>query len=249
MPSPELKPVESYSLGGLLADVYAAPSDVFEYVKNTPVRAPIWLVPLLLASVTAVVYILLAFSQPGVIRSIQETQDKAFQKKVASGQMTQAQADQTQKIAARFLTPGVLKLFGAGGALGALVAGIFLMAFVLWMAVRFVHRSGVGYMKVVEVCALAAMIDVLQKIIRAILVVWKGNLLATASPTLFLTNPGLSHRTALWLSLLDPIDIWWLAVLSLGLGKVASISYAKAAVWVFGLWCGFRAAGILFTPG
>ena len=76
-----------------------------------------------------------------------------------------------------------------------------------------------------------------QKIVRSILVVWKGNLLATASPALFITNASITKKTALWWSLLDPIDIWWLAIVTLGLSKVASVPYARAAVWVFGLWC------------
>ena len=49
-------------------------------------------------------------------------------------------------------------------------------------------------MKVVEVCGLALFIDVPQKISAVLLVLWKENLLATASPTLFLANPSTTHR-------------------------------------------------------
>jgi hypothetical protein len=30
--------------------------------------------------------------------------------------------------------------------------------------------------------------------------------------------------------------IWYLAVLSIGLGKLANVKTGKAAIWVFGLW-------------
>jgi hypothetical protein len=248
VPSPELPSAQSYSLPALLADVYAAPGDVFDYIKTAPVRVANWLVPLILVAIMAFVYVMVAFSQPGVLYSMQVARDKAFQKNVAAGKMTQAQADAAEKIAARILTPATLRLFSAIGAFAALATGLFLMALVLWLAVRIVHHSGVEYMKVVEVCALAGMIDLLQKTVRSILVVWKGNLLVTVSPTLFLEHPSISNRSDVWLSLLDPIDIWWLAILSLGLSKVASIHYAKAAPWVFGLWFGFRAAATVLTP-
>ena len=247
MPSPELKPPEKYSLAALLADVYAAPADVFDYVKTAPVRAANWLVPLILVGIMTIVYMMVAYSQPGVLRAIREAQDKAFQQNVTAGKMTQAQADAAEKMTARFMTPAVLGAFGALTGLGSTLMGLFLIALVLWLAVRWVHHSAVEYMKVVEVCALAGMIDLLQKILRTILVVWKGNLLVTASPTLFLENPSVTNRRDDFLSLLDPIEVWWVAILSLGLSKVASIHYAKAALWIFGLWYGFRVALILLT--
>jgi hypothetical protein len=247
-PSPESKPAGAYPLPTMLADVYAAPGDVFEYIKNAPVRAMTWLTPMILVAVMAIVYVLIAFSQPGVLQSMRDAREKAFQKQVAAGKMTQAQADGFEKMTEKIMTPGITKLFAVGGGLATTALGFFVVALVLWLAARIVHSSTVSYMKVLEVCALAGMIDVLQKGIRAILVVWKGNLIVTLSPTLFVDNPNMANRTHLWLSLIDPIDVWWLAVLSLGLSKVASIHYAKTAMWAFGLWYGFRAAAILLTP-
>ena len=91
-------------------------------------------------------------------------------------------------------------------------------------------------------------IDVPQKILRIILVSWKGNLLATASPTLFLANPSTANRAHVFLSMIDVIDFWWLAVLSLAVGKVASTRYRTAAFATFGIWYGFRIVAALLTP-
>jgi hypothetical protein len=92
------------------------------------------------------------------------------------------------------------------------------------------------------------LIDVPQKIFRIMLVAWKGNLLATASPTLFLANPSTGKRADVFLSMFDVVDIWWLGVLSLGVSKVAGIRYPTAALIVFGIWFGFRLVGVLVTP-
>jgi hypothetical protein len=46
----------------------------------------------------------------------------------------------------------------------------------------------------------------------------------------------------------DVIDIWWLAILSLGLSKVANLRYRTAAVIVFVIWFGFRLIALALTP-
>jgi hypothetical protein len=46
----------------------------------------------------------------------------------------------------------------------------------------------------------------------------------------------------------DVVDIWWLAVLSLGLSKVAGLRYRTAAIVVFAVWFGFRVIALLLTP-
>ncbi len=130
-----------------------------------------------------------------------------------------------------------------------MVAGLFLMALVIWFGLKVCCGGQIDYMKVVEICGLSLVIDVPQKLIRILLVSWKGNLLATASPTLFLANPSTTHKTDVFLSMIDVVDIWWLAVLSLGVSKAASISYRNAALVTFVVWYGFRIILTLLTVG
>jgi hypothetical protein len=231
-----------------ITNVIAAPGEVFGEVKNAPVRASNWVVPLILSCVVTVIYICVAFSQPSVLRGMQEQQVSKMQKQVAAGKITQAQADQASAITEKYMTPTILKIFGGGGASLADVAALFLMGLAIWLALKCCTAAKVDYMKVVEVCGLALVIDVPQKIVRLLLVAWKGNLLSTASPTLFLDNPSATNKRDLFLSMLDIVDIWWLAVLSLGLSKVASISYRTAAFICFGIWFGFRVVMALITP-
>ena len=247
-PPPGGAPSEPSSLTDRLTNVIAAPGEAFEEIKNAPVRASNWVVPLILSCLATVVYICLAFSQPAILRGLQEQRENAMQKKVAAGKLTQAQADQAGAMAEQFLTPSVMRIFGAGGAIMASVAGLFLMGGGIWLGLKCCTGARLDYMKVVEICGLALVIDVPQKIIRIALVAWKANLLATASPTLFLANPSTANRAHVFLSMIDVVDFWWLAVLSLGVSKVASVRPRTAAFITFGLWFGFRIVAALLTP-
>jgi hypothetical protein len=239
---------EPSSLTDRLVNVITAPAEAFEEIKNTPVSVFNWLVPVILVMVCTVIYVCVAFSQPDVLRTMDEQRAKQFQKNVASGKMTQAQADQAAAATQNFLTPTVLKMFGAGGAVVTCLILLFLMALALWLALKWFTEAGIGYMKVVEASGLALVILVPQIIVRILLVVWKQNMLSTLSPTLFLANPSAGNKTDVLLSMFDVIDIWWLVVLSLGLSKVANISFRTAAVVVFVIWFGFRLVALALTP-
>jgi hypothetical protein len=241
-------PAELSSLTDRLTNVIAAPGEVFEEIKNAPVRASNWLVPLILSAILTALYFSVAFSQPAVLLSMQEQRAQAMQKQVATGKLTQAQADQVAAMSEKFMTPTGLKIFSAAASILASVTGLFLMGLGVWLALKCCKAGRLEYMKVVEICGLALVIDVLQKILRILLVQWKDNMLATASPTLFLANPSTTNRTDVFLSMIDVVDIWWLAVMSLGLSKVASISYRTAAFITFGIWFGFRIIAALLTP-
>jgi len=246
-PPPEGAPSEPSSLTDRLINVIAAPGEVFAETKNAPVRASNWLVPLILACIALAVYFSIALSQPAIMRGMQEQRDNAMHKQVTAGKMTQAQADQAAAAVEQFMTPTVSKIIYSAVAVMAAAAGLFLMALAIWLALKCFTAARLDYMKVLEICGLAYVIAVPQLILRSFLVLWKDNLLATASPTLFLANPSMTNKTHVFLSILDLGDIWWLAVLSLGVSKVASIGYRTAAFITFAIWFGFRIALTLLT--
>jgi len=246
--NPSPPPSEPSSLTDRLTNVIAAPTELFEEIKNKPAQTGNWLVPLVLVCLAGILYAVMAMSQPGVLRGIEDSRDKAMQKQVAAGKITQAQADKAGEVTTRFLTPTVLKIFGAGGAVCASVSGLFLFATMIWLLLKICTAARLGYMKAVEVCGLAPVIDIPQKIIRTWLVTWKENMLVTVSPTLFVASPDMHTKRDIFLTMIDPIDFWWLAVLSLGVSKVASISYRTAAFITFGVWYGFRITAALLTP-
>ncbi|HEX4119545.1 MAG TPA: YIP1 family protein [Verrucomicrobiae bacterium] len=248
IPPPDASTPEPSSLTDRLANVIIAPGEVFEEVRRAPVRASNWLVPLLVVCAISIVFIFVAFSQPPVLRAMDEQRAGAFQKKVAAGKMTQAQADQIAAATEKFVTPTFLKIAGSGGAVLSSTALLFLIALVFKLALKWFADSSVSYMKTVETCGLAMVILVPQIIIRIWLVLWKQNLLVTVGPTLFLANPNPANKVHLFLAIFDIVDIWWLSILSFGLSKVANVRFRTAAFLVFALWYGFRIIAVLLTP-
>ena len=123
-PPPEDAPSEPSSVTDSLTNIIISPGEVFEEIKPAPVRASNWVVPLILSCIATVVYICIAFSQPGILRAMQEQRQYAMQKKVAAGKLTQAQADQATAVTERFVTPTILKIFGAGAAILGSVGGL-----------------------------------------------------------------------------------------------------------------------------
>lgn len=243
--APEDATPDETSLLDRLTGVITSPGEVFEEIKGRPVAVSNWLAPLALACALGILYCVMAFSQPAVVQGMQDQRVKAIQKQVQAGKMTQDQADKASAMMDKIMSPTILKIFGGGGAIMASSIGLFLMAFWLWGGLKLFTEAGLDYMKVVEVCGLALVLDVLQKIVRTWLVTWKQNMMVTLSPTLFLAHPDMQNRMHVLLSVADPLDFWWLAVLSLGISKVASVRYGTAAALAFGGWFLLRGLQIL----
>src|SRR5271163_2390939 len=130
-PPSEDAPPEPSSLTDRLTNVIAAPGEAFEDLKNVPVRTANWLVPLILSCLATVVYFYVAFSQPAVLRVMQEQQEVAMDKMVAEGKMNQAQADRAMAMAAQ-----IMKIVRVAGGPLSCVAGFFLIDLVIWIALK-----------------------------------------------------------------------------------------------------------------
>jgi hypothetical protein len=247
-PPSEGLPSEPSSLTDRLAGVITSPGEVFEEIRNARVRASNWLVSLILVCIVTAVYMCVATSQPPILRDMREQGHRAIEKKVAAGKFSQEQADQYEAMQEKFMTPTVVKIFWSIFAVLLSLTMSFILVTAIWLALKWFTSGRLGYMKVAEIYGLALIIYIPQEILRIWLVLWKQNLLATASPTLFLANPSTSNKWDTFLSFFDVIDFWWLAVLALGLSKVASISYRTAAFVVFGVWLTFRMVTLLLTP-
>src|SRR5438105_15167746 len=90
------------SLGTRLTNVFVAPAEVFDEIKVSPPTAANWAVPMAIAIIAGMIYTMVVFSQPGVLQNMRDAQEKKMQEMVATGKMTQAQADQSAQIAERF---------------------------------------------------------------------------------------------------------------------------------------------------
>src|SRR5438477_3139453 len=172
------------SLTGRLLNVYAAPGDVFDEIRKSAPSTANWLVPLLLACLVGVSYAFVVFSQESILQSLRDAQDKAMQKQVEAGKLTQQQADQRLEIAQQFMGPTMMKVFGSVGAVVANCVMLFLVALVTWLLGRWAFKVRFPYLKALEVAGLAGTINLLGGIVAMLLAVVMGNMAMTPGPVL-----------------------------------------------------------------
>jgi hypothetical protein len=236
------------SLGTRLTNVFVAPAEVFDEVKASPPTAANWVVPTVIAIIAGVIYTMVVFSQPGVLQNMRDAQDKKMQELVATGKMTQAQADQSSQITEKFMTPTFFKAIGILAVVIFNPVSLFLFAAVLWLVGRYALQGKFEYMKAVEVAGLAAMISVLGALVSMLLAVIYANPAMTPSLVLFVSHFDPQNKVHLLLSALNLMTLWYIGVLALGLAKLSGATFGKAAAWLYGLWYGIWALFALGLP-
>lgn len=219
-------------------NVFAAPGEVFDEVKATPTTVANWIVPAILAALTGVVATLLIFSQPTILRQVREGQEKAMQQQVEAGKMTQQQADQAMEMMQKFSGP-MMKIAGSVGAVAMSFGRVFLWGFVMWLMAKWALRTGIRYMKAVEVAGLASLILTLGAIVHLLLGMILGKMIATAGPALFLKEFDLTSRVHFLLGAVNLFKLWAMAVLGLGLARLTGVSWGKATCLMLIYWVVF----------
>jgi hypothetical protein len=219
------------SLAARLTNVFVAPGEVFAEVKDSPPTSVNWVAPMIILILAAAISVMVVYSQPAIMQPIKEAGEKSMQKMVAKGQMTQADADKAEAIQGKFIIPVIMAV-----AILFTCITFFLSALIVWLIGRFALKGQWGYMRAAEVVGLSMMIAVLGIIISTLLRVIYGNPAMTAGPMLLLSHFDKNNRVHALLASLDATTLWYLAVLSVGLGRVSGGGFVRAAAWIYGLW-------------
>jgi len=237
------------SLGAKLLNIFASPGEVFDAVKFQPVAFMNWLVPVTLSCLMGIIFSFVVFSQDAIVHQMREAQEKELQKQVAAGKMTQQQADKAMETMEKFMSPTMFKIFGSIGAVVGSFIMLFLGALIFWLIGTKALKGDFEFMKAVEVCGLANMINLLGGVVYLFLVLMKGSMTATPSPALFLPTFDPANTLHRLLAAINVIELWYVAVLGSALARLANVSYGKAAAWLFGLWMVLRLGLALINIG
>lgn len=215
-----------------MVNVFVEPGEVFEEVRASRANYLNWLLPLLLSISIGLGLTFVVFSQPVVKQQLREITDRALEKQITAGKVTRQQADAQAKMAELFTGPlarSVQVVFGT-------VVQLFVVALVVWLLGLWVWKARFGYASALEVTALAGMISLLGAVVTSLLIVIMGNMYMNPGPVLLVHEFQPTNRTHLLLSMLNVISLWHLAVLALGLARLAGASWLKAFGWLFVLW-------------
>ena len=236
---PESPPLPAMSLAARLLNVFAVPGEVFAEVKASRICIGNWLVPMLLSALTAVLYAGVVVSQPTVQRLLDDLTDrqaKMLDQQVKAGKVNQAEADRALMVFRAGATPDTLKVLASPVAVVIGVARVFWWGLILWLLGRWFLKVRFGYFKALEVAGLGLMIGVLGTVVVVLLMVNLPSLFATSNLASAVSDFQASPKSLLLLGVLSVFALWLMAVLSVGLAKLAGVPFPRAAWFVFTAW-------------
>jgi hypothetical protein len=237
-PPPETPPLPAMSLGGRLLNVLATPGDVFQVVKTAKDSAANWLVPALILVLVSWAAAAVIFSQDSIKHQLSELTDQAIQKQIERSHMSEQQAEQARVMGEKWA--GIWgKIVAALAPLLVGFGGPFVWGLFIWLVGAKVLKGDFPYMKAVEVVGLGNMISVLDAIVKSLLILGLGNLYASPSLVLLVKDFDPQNTTHALLGIANVMTFWLLAVRAIGLARLSGVSFAKAALWVFGIWAAY----------
>ena len=130
---PGVPPTPATSLAGRLMNVFAAPGDVFEEVKNSQPSPANWLAPAILLIVISWVSAWLIFSQATIRQQLTDITDKAIDKQVEKGRLSGDKAEQARQ-AAQKMTGLSYQIGSVVGPVFVAFASLFWWGLILWLS-------------------------------------------------------------------------------------------------------------------
>ncbi len=228
-----------------LTNVFAAPGELFDNVRDTPPTASNWLIPLILFVVVAVLMQQIIMHNATLVDQlkVQMTQkmEKQFEESIKAGRMTAEQADRAREQAEAFANPAspLFMAITAGSILIFTPVVLFALSLIYWLMGKSIMKAKAPFMKVVEVVGLVFFIGILESIVTTIMAVGLENLHASPSRALaVLGNFSTDNKLHLLLSKVNVFTIWSLVVTSIGLGHLFRRDVPKVMALVFALLTG-----------
>jgi hypothetical protein len=225
-PPPPESQLPEMSLPARLLNIFASPGEVFDYIRLKPHSVANWIVPAVLIIAVSLIAAGFIVSNEALSHQAEEIADKTIEKQHLSG----PQADMTRKIVSFSTRIGPL----IGPMFGAIIAP-FWTGLVLWLVGAKILKGSFGYMKAVEAGGLANMVTLLDLIVKLLLILAMGNLMASLSPALLMKNFNPENPAHAALALLNPMLFWALMVQAVALSRLSGRSLGVAAMWIFGI--------------
>jgi hypothetical protein len=233
-PSPENEQLPM-SLTARMFNILAAPGEVFESVRNAGVSTASWLTPAVVFLLVSWLGAVVILSQDSIQQQVRDITAMGLDAQVQKGTKTREQAESERPMAEKVVrtvtisTSIIIPLMMAFGT-------PFFGGLIVWLAGNKLWKADFSYMKAVEIAGLAATVNILGEIVRILLVIMQGNMMAVPSPAILFKDLNPQSGTYAVLSALNVFVLWHLVVRSIGLAKLSNVSFAKAAVIVFGVW-------------
>lgn len=232
-PSP-VENVKPMSFTDKLVNIFTAPGELYDNVRDTPPTASNWLVPALIFLVVSIVMHFVAMNNPSIADQTGAMMRKGMDDAVAQGKMTAEQADQTFEM----MRPGstMFTAMAVGGTLLMTFGALFGLGLVYWLVGKGAMSATSPYMKVVEVVGLTFLIGTLEVIVTSVMIIGLDRVTATPSAAFFIGDFDFTNKMHALLGKLNLFTIWTLIVTSIGLSRLFRKDFPKVLVLVLVLW-------------
>jgi len=223
------------SLTARLMNILASPGEVFDEVKAHTAATSNWLAPALLLVLVSWVGAWLIFSQPALQHQVNEIAEKSIQKQLEKSHVSGDEAERARQKGAEYAS-----MFTKVGAFAAPIFAAILIpvwwGLIVWLVGTKALRAHFPFIKAVEIAGLANMIGVLEAVVKSLLILVTGNIFASPSLALLLKEFDPQNPAHSLLAQGNVMTFWFLAVVAIGLGRLCTVSFGRAIVWVLGIW-------------
>jgi hypothetical protein len=224
------------SLAARMMNIFAAPGEVFDDIKNSPPSTANWLVPAVVLVVVGWICSGIILSQDVFRNQVSQIVEKSIQKQIEKAHMTEQQADMARKM-------GEIswKVQVAVGPAILAFATPFIWGLFLWLVGRKVFKAHLPFMRGVEIAGLSSTIGILEAVVKTLLIFVTGNIMASTSLAVFVKDFDPQNPTHSVFAVINIMTFWVLVIRAIGLARISNVTMGKALAWVFGIWISYTA--------
>lgn len=222
--------------------IITAPTETFEKIAKFPPKTMDWFLPVLILCVVVALTQILVMTNPEISYQAKQKQKEAFQKNfdeaVASGRLTQQQADEQMERIEQGMERGgpIAYVIQSVSIFIVIFLFFFIIAGIYFLLSKFALKGDGVYASALAADGLVSYIGIIHVILAAIFAFAFGRLMRDLSLA-SLMDIDKSTFVGWLLAKVDPFSIWAYSVLSIGLAKMfKSQSTIKYFIMVFGLW-------------
>ncbi len=218
------------------SNVFAGPGELYTEIAAAPVRNSSWSIPFIISVLLALVFTFSLYNNPALRQQVYDKQEQAMKKQVQSGSMTQ---EQYERMVSGMESSGPVLFMAFGGTTAAVMVTIvfFGITLLLWLVLKFLLKSPVGFKKILEAYGLSELIAILGTIITLLMMNFFNTMYATPSGAAFIMSSYDAGRILdRLLSALNIFTIWQVAVLGIAVQKITGKSTGVSMGVPFGLW-------------
>jgi hypothetical protein len=238
---PVRPPPPASPLAARMLNLFATPGVVFEEVRVSAHAVGNWVVPALIAGLAMALAALVLSASPTFAKRTSEQQEKfraAQTNAVAAGRLTTAEMEQSVQTIAAVAQPAVVRPLALLGGFTFGVLRVFWWSGLLWVFARGLLRQPVGYQKLLEVAGLSSLIAALSAVVLLAVMINFRESFQGGGFTLVVND--LSDDSMQWpvVLALNIMNFWQVAILGLGLARLAQVPWFRAAFPVLVYWIG-----------